>query len=250
MKSADEIFATLDERRCLDSLPFMPEMLKFCNRRFIVYKRADKTCDTIAKTGGRRLFNTVHLGTLGSPEGIRCDGAAHGGCEAGCLLFWNEAWLRRVDPKASLVPEDGIDGASELRIWAQIVMPLCRPALTTLTIFCAIEHWNDFLGPLVYLNSPDKFTVALGLNAFQAVSTKGTRAWVFTALRISARIVSYGKPVSRLSTPPSLIANELAPHVADTVVIDATNPIKADCTTTLGPGEMQITLIMIEGAGF
>jgi multiple sugar transport system permease protein len=63
-----------------------------------------------------------------------------------------------------------IDGAGFVRIYWSILMPLCRPALTTLTIFSAIEHWNDFLGPLVYLNSPDKFTVALGLNAFQAVS--------------------------------------------------------------------------------
>ena len=63
-----------------------------------------------------------------------------------------------------------IDGAGPFRILWSILLPLCRPALTTLTIFSAIEHWNDFLGPLVYLNSPEKFTVALGLNAFQAVS--------------------------------------------------------------------------------
>src|SRR5713226_8952057 len=56
VRSAEEILATLDEHGCLDSLPFMPEMLQFCNKRFTVYKRADKTCDTIGKTGGRRLF--------------------------------------------------------------------------------------------------------------------------------------------------------------------------------------------------
>jgi len=63
-----------------------------------------------------------------------------------------------------------IDGAGYARIYWSILMPLCRPALTTLTVFSAIEHWNDFLAPLVYLNSPEKFTVALGLNAFQAVT--------------------------------------------------------------------------------
>jgi multiple sugar transport system permease protein len=63
-----------------------------------------------------------------------------------------------------------IDGAGYFRIYWSILTPLCRPALATLTVFSAIEHWNDFLAPLVYLNSPDKFTVALGLNAFQAVS--------------------------------------------------------------------------------
>jgi hypothetical protein len=93
VRSAEEIFATLDEQGCLEALPFMPEMLKYCGQRFHVYKRADKTCNTIEYSGSRRMFNTVHL------EGTRCSGEAHGGCQAGCLLFWKEAWLRRVDDK-------------------------------------------------------------------------------------------------------------------------------------------------------
>ena len=85
----DEILATLDEQGSLDGLPFMPEMLRFCGQRLRVYKRAHKTCDTVNKTGGRRMSATVHL------EQLRCDGAAHGGCQAGCLIFWKEAWLKR-----------------------------------------------------------------------------------------------------------------------------------------------------------
>lgn len=98
VRSAEEIFATLDKNGCLNSLPFMPEMLQFCGKRFAVFKRADKTCDTIDKTGGRRLINTVHLGVGHNADGMRCDGGGHGGCEASCLLFWNEAWLKRVEP--------------------------------------------------------------------------------------------------------------------------------------------------------
>jgi hypothetical protein len=90
VRSKDEILQTLDENGRLDQLPFMPEMLKYCGKQFKVFKRADKTCDTIEKTGCRRMYNTVHL------EHTRCDGQAHGGCEAGCLLFWKEAWLKRV----------------------------------------------------------------------------------------------------------------------------------------------------------
>jgi hypothetical protein len=71
----------------------MPEMLHFCGRRLRVYRRADKTCDTITGQNlGRRMRRSVHL------EGVRCDGAGHGGCHAACLLFWKEAWLRRVKP--------------------------------------------------------------------------------------------------------------------------------------------------------
>ena len=92
IRGQDEILQTLDEKGTLDALPFMPEMLKFCGQRFRVFKRADKVCDTIEKTGFRRLKNTVLL------EGLRCDGAAHGGCQAGCMILWKEAWLRRVLP--------------------------------------------------------------------------------------------------------------------------------------------------------
>jgi hypothetical protein len=72
-------------------MPFMPEMLRFCGRRVRVYARAHKTCDTVDYVGGRRLYGAVHL------EGLRCEGDAHGGCDALCLLFWKEAWLRKVD---------------------------------------------------------------------------------------------------------------------------------------------------------
>ena len=90
VRSSNDILATLDERGCLDNLPFMPEMLQYCGKRYLVYKRADKTCDTITgQHKSRRLYNTVHLADL------RCDGDAHGGCDTTCLLFWKEAWLRR-----------------------------------------------------------------------------------------------------------------------------------------------------------
>jgi hypothetical protein len=98
VRSAAEIFATLDATGALEGLPFMPEMLPFCGQRFRIYRRAHKTCDTIDWSGLRGLDGTVHLDML------RCDGAAHGGCQAGCLLFWKEAWLRRAAETA--IPGD------------------------------------------------------------------------------------------------------------------------------------------------
>lgn len=87
-----EILATLDERGCLEGVPFMPEMLQFCGQKVRVDKIAHKTCDTIKTYTNRHMPNAVHL------DGLRCDGAAHGGCQARCLLFWKEAWLRRLPP--------------------------------------------------------------------------------------------------------------------------------------------------------
>ena len=91
VRTEAEILATLDEKGEFDSLPFMPEMRQFRGRRFRVHKRAVKLCDTISWTGMYRMESAVHL------EGVRCDGQAHGGCQAGCLIYWKEAWLRRVE---------------------------------------------------------------------------------------------------------------------------------------------------------
>ena len=102
VRSRGEILATLDASGRLDGLPFMPEMLEYCGRRVRVFKRADKSCDTIEGTGARRMFDTVHL------EGLRCTGQAHGGCGALCLLFWKEAWLSRVESRASKVPPSSV----------------------------------------------------------------------------------------------------------------------------------------------
>jgi hypothetical protein len=90
VKSADEILATLDEQARLEALPFMPEMLQYCGKRFQVFKSAHKTCDTIKESKNRSMKASVHL------EGLRCDGSAHGGCQAKCLLFWKEAWIKPI----------------------------------------------------------------------------------------------------------------------------------------------------------
>ena len=100
VRSADEILATLDAGGSIDGMPFMPEMLQYAGREFPVYASAHKTCDAINLTGtSRRLDRMVHLDTL------RCDGSAHGGCQAGCLLFWREEWLEPVAGRAEAPAE-------------------------------------------------------------------------------------------------------------------------------------------------
>jgi multiple sugar transport system permease protein len=60
-----------------------------------------------------------------------------------------------------------IDGASEWDIFAKVVLPLSKPALAVVTITTFLFHWNDFQAPLIYLTSPQNFTMALGLADFQ-----------------------------------------------------------------------------------
>lgn len=109
VRSREEILATLDENGRLDNLPFMLEMFEYCGQRFRVYKRADKTCDYIQGWSIRRMTSTVHL------ENVRCDGAGHDGCQAGCLIFWKEAWVNRVAQGNGLVSAESLTGSSGAR---------------------------------------------------------------------------------------------------------------------------------------
>jgi hypothetical protein len=95
VRDLDDIRATLDLGGTTQHLPFMPELVKFCGQRFRVRARVERTCvDNMAK---RRMEDAVWL------EGVRCDGAAHDGCQMGCLAFWKEAWLKRVPEEAAVV---------------------------------------------------------------------------------------------------------------------------------------------------
>lgn len=67
----------------------------------------------------------------------------------------------------ALVEAARIDGCGHLRIWWQILLPICKPVIAITAIFTFIFAWNDFLGPLIYLQSEEQMTLAVALNSFQ-----------------------------------------------------------------------------------
>jgi multiple sugar transport system permease protein len=69
-----------------------------------------------------------------------------------------------------------IDGASEFRIWWDVVMPLSKPALATIAIFTFQGAWQDFMGPLLYLPSEHMYTLQIGLRQFEHAAG-GAPAW-------------------------------------------------------------------------
>jgi hypothetical protein len=103
VSTKEEILATLDDQGRLENLPFMPEMFQYCGQKLQVFKSAHKTCDYIHGWSIRRMKDAVHL------AGVRCDGSGHDGCQAGCLIFWKEAWLKRVEK--NIVSAEGLRGA-------------------------------------------------------------------------------------------------------------------------------------------
>jgi multiple sugar transport system permease protein len=68
-----------------------------------------------------------------------------------------------------------IDGCSELGIFLRIILPLAKPALVVVGLFAFMGTWNDFLGPLIYLQRPEQFTLGLGLQNYQ--SQQGGTDW-------------------------------------------------------------------------
>ncbi len=112
VKGPDEILQTLDADGTLDRLPFMPEMVELCGKRFRVAKRVMKACYT-----GTNLYDAMR-GFRGNDvvtlDGVRCSGAAHDGCQKACQIFWRDAWLRKVDRAAGSSQVDS-DGRERLR---------------------------------------------------------------------------------------------------------------------------------------
>ncbi len=107
VRSETEILRTLDASGALDSLPFMPEMRRYCGKTFRVDRRVDQINDMITKTGLRRFHRAVTL------RGLRCDGTAHGGCQAECQILWKDAWLERIGSAAARSDVQAEAGASE-----------------------------------------------------------------------------------------------------------------------------------------
>jgi hypothetical protein len=94
VKTPGEIAATLDADGAIDKLPFMREMVEYCGKRFRVSRRVVIVCSSGTKTGSTlRGFRSDDVLIL---EGLRCSGADHDGCQKACVIFWREAWLRKV----------------------------------------------------------------------------------------------------------------------------------------------------------
>lgn len=115
VKTPDEIIPTLGADGALDHLPFMPEMLEFCGRKFRVSGKALTACFTgpLSPLG----FKTDDVVTL---DNVRCSGAAHDGCQKACIIYWRERWLRKVED-ASTESHVDLRGMDRLRACLKVM---------------------------------------------------------------------------------------------------------------------------------
>jgi len=90
------------------------------------------------------------------------------------MFFGNPFWIFLVRQFMMQIPNEisdtaRVDGAGELQVFYRIILPLCRPAIAVVAIFAAVHSWNDFIGPLIYLQSESKYTLAIGLQFFRSL---------------------------------------------------------------------------------
>ncbi len=214
--SWEEVARTLDGQGRLDGLSFQPEMHKYCGQRAQVFRRVDKIYDYGGRKNLRRLRDTVLL------RHLRCDGAAHDGCEAGCYLLWKRAWLRpatkgvaaaaptptQFPPQKSTAPDGStcytcqftqlVGASSPLSPWdiGQDLRPLLAGNLTLRAFVVAIltrlfngaQAWRGgtgfpFMPPSSLTSTP---IVSLGLVAADEVTVQ-------SAAEISRTLDSKGK---------------------------------------------------------
>jgi multiple sugar transport system permease protein len=92
-----------------------------------------------------------------------------------------------------LVEAARIDGARETAIFLRVILPLLRPALGTIAILTFMGSWNDFMGPLLYLNRPDRWTLQLGLLQFRGtvMGENAEQIWALTTLIVLPILVLY-----------------------------------------------------------
>jgi multiple sugar transport system permease protein len=93
------------------------------------------------------------------------------------LWFGNAFWIFLMRQFYLQIPKDlsdaaRLDGANEFQIFAQIILPIARSAVGVVAIFAAVGAWNDFMGPLIYLQSGDKYTLSIGLTFFQQANAR------------------------------------------------------------------------------
>src|SRR5882762_9639555 len=93
VKAPHEIAATLDADGALDNLPWMPEMVEACGKRFRISKCVTKTCSS----GSRSTMRCFKRDDIVLLDNLRCTGDAHDGCQKACMIFWRATWLRKVE---------------------------------------------------------------------------------------------------------------------------------------------------------
>jgi hypothetical protein len=171
VKAPGEILETLDTDSALNNLPFMPEMIQYCGKRFLVSGRALTTC--FSGPGPRRGFMADDVVTL---DAVRCSGTAHDGCQKSCTIYWREAWLRKVD---AAVVESEADLRGIERLQARL-----RISISPNIYYCQASELSKVTAPLRRWEKLRNYLSGLLAGNFNLLQmAKGIGIWLFWRFR-------------------------------------------------------------------
>lgn len=167
VRTACEILTTLDQNGTLDGLPFMPEMLEFCGKRFRVLNRVvQATVDGAFLAGHNESFvREFRNNDVVILKSARCSGAEHDGCQRGCSIFWKEAWLEKIEDgnkDAGLEAEPASAASNE---FGSILKTRTEPS----KYYC---QSSEFLKATLHLSTVQRFK-----KCFSSVAAGNISAW-------------------------------------------------------------------------
>lgn len=163
VRSAIEIFKTLDENGSLDQLPFMPEMLPFCGKRFrVLHRVVQATIDAAFLNHTESFVREFRNNDVVILRQVRCSGAQHDSCQRGCAIFWKESWLKRVAEHEPVRITGQADPSSEL-------LPILKTRVNAGTYFC---QSSEFPKATLHLSGMQRLR-----KCFSAISAGNISAW-------------------------------------------------------------------------
>jgi hypothetical protein len=206
VRSLAEILGTLDSGGSLDGLPFMPEMLEFCGKRFRVLNRVvQATVDDAFLSNHEesfvREFRNNDVVTL---TGVRCLGVDHDGCQRGCALFWKEAWLEKVDRHEGVAQRESIAASfvpgRSILPWRSILKTRTEPG----KYFC---QSSEFLKATLHLSAWQRVQKCFSAVAAGNISALGMARRILVWMWWKVRTQLFGEHArgTRKTTPAEFL---------------------------------------------
>ena len=161
--SPAEILKSLDGDGTLDKLPFMPEMLPFCGRRFrVLHRVVQTTIDAAFLQHTESFVREFKNNDVVILQDVRCSGAQHDGCQRGCAIFWKESWLKKVEEHEPVKITGQAQHSSDL-------LPILKTRTNAGTYFC---QSSEFPKATLHLSGMQRLQ-----KCFSAVAVKNISAW-------------------------------------------------------------------------
>jgi hypothetical protein len=209
VKSPKEIFKTLDENGCKDNLPFMPEMLQYCGKEFIISCKVEKTCvDNPTMYMAEFINNDVYF-----LNDLRCSGEFHDGCQRACRIFWKEDWLEELNYNLK-------ETSDELNTSDELTRKL-KVKKTDEVYFCQSTELRNATKPLSMKEKIQKLFCDYKNRNYNLIHL--IKLVVFPLLRKFQKKIKDTEPKGQLTTTPTEVLN-LQP--GELVEIKSFNEIK------------------------